>query len=163
MNTIQNVYPILENLLKYVGAYSNTFIMIYIFYVIIFKNTEIRKMNTNEFNIFKQIAFLLWLIIFNMLINVILKNIIRDPRPIDTSHYGIGYEYGMPSAHAQISTFLLLLLFTIDSPFIIRILAILFSVVTYLQRYIYNFHTIEQIIGGIITGILLWFSLVLNT
>lgn len=140
-------------LLGYIGSYSNTLLITYILYSITFRGTTLKNV---RMSVTKQALFFIWLLLFNMMINVILKNIIQEPRPDDKSKYGIGYEYGMPSGHAQISTFLLLILFSIKAPQIIRLVAIILTLLIYTHRYVFMYHSINQIIGGIIVGGVLW-------
>lgn len=140
-------------LLRYVGSYSNTLLIVYILYSITFCGTMLKNL---RMSVTKQVLFFIWLLLFNMMINVILKNIIQEPRPRDKSKYGIGYEYGMPSGHAQISTFLLLTLFSIKAPQLIQIIATILTLLIYTHRYVFSYHSINQIIGGIIVGGVLW-------
>jgi membrane-associated phospholipid phosphatase len=146
-------------LFEYIGSYSNIILIAYILYAIVL-NGAILKRHTHHvltsISTHKQVAFFLWLIAMNAVINIILKNIIKDPRPVDKSHHGIGYEYGMPSGHAQISTFLFLLLFSINAPTYIKCISFIILMIIYAHRYVFQYHSARQIIGGIVVGSALW-------
>ena len=109
-------------------------------------------------------------IVLNMVINLILKGIIQQPRPdIDTSKFdvamkhgkrflfnnGIPYDiFGMPSGHSESclfsSTFVFLSLHNYQYLFMYSLM----SIITMSQRVVYNHHTVPQVIVGGIVGIL---------
>jgi membrane-associated phospholipid phosphatase len=149
----------MPTLFEYIGSYSNIVLIAYILYAIVFKGAILKRhtphVSTSIYT-HKQLAFFLWLITMNAVINIILKNIIKDPRPVDKSQHGIGYEYGMPSGHAQISTFLFLILFSINAPTYIKSIAFIILMIVYSHRYVFQYHSARQIIGGIVVGSALW-------
>lgn len=109
--------------------------------------------------LFNKKVFLMYYLIglfVNTVINIILKGLIRDPRPSgDTVTRTPFDKYGMPSGHSQSVGFSLCYIwFTLYSPVVFVLYAII-SVLTMYQRYKYNCHTIPQIIIGYITGIVI--------
>jgi len=97
-----------------------------------------------------QFLLFLLLILFNVFINTLLKNIIQEERPLPTSQYGELQKHGMPSGHAQMTAFL----FTYQIQklnFTTNFILFLMLALSYYQRYIFNFHSFNQIfIGGMI-------------
>lgn len=102
--------------------------------------------------------------IFNIIVNSLLKWTIKMPRPLNdwkilelgiTHTKRIGFDkYGMPSGHAQHCGFMLAFItLVLDSPFITGIYSIL-SLICLYQRYLYQNHTIIQIIVGFGVGLL---------
>ena len=150
---IQKYNSLFTRLFEYIGSYSNALIISYIGYSILYKDTTLHKISTSKT---RDLAYFVWILVFNLMVNIILKNIIKEPRPSDKSRYGIGYEYGMPSGHSQFSTFLLLMLISIDAPTYIKYTSLILTIVTYTHRYVYKYHTPKQILGGVIVGGVLW-------
>lgn len=115
--------------------------------------------------IYYTIGFLL-----NMVINLMLKGIIQQPRPdIDTTKFNVamkhgkrfifnnGFPYdifGMPSGHSESclfsATFVFLSLHNQQHLF----MYLLTSIVTMTQRVFHNHHTVLQVIVGSMVGIL---------
>lgn len=103
--------------------------------------------------------------IINFVINITLKAIIRQPRPDE--HYkpiltgtAQGYWfapdiYGMPSGHAQNCAFNLAFITAVFKSSTITCLYLIVSIVTLGQRYIYNYHTILQLLVGFSLGLAL--------
>jgi membrane-associated phospholipid phosphatase len=100
--------------------------------------------------------------ILNNIINAILKLLIKAPRPSkDQRALEIGIangeriafdKYGMPSGHAQNAGFALVYISLIfNSPFITGFYLII-SFISMYQRYLYNNHTILQLIIGFLIG-----------
>jgi len=102
--------------------------------------------------------------IINIFINIILKLLIKQTRPSSNKINDIlilyGYkidfnQYGMPSGHAQICAFCLsFVAFYFNNIFLNYIYAI-FTIISLIQRYISNRHTIMQLFIGFIVGLLL--------
>lgn len=107
-----------------------------------------------------MLYFVIGFVINNML-NVILKLLIKEPRP--NKDYNILTEngkrlyfdkYGMPSGHAQLCGFALAYItLVLNNPYISG-LYLLVSILSLIQRYKYNKHTILQLIVGFVIGIL---------
>lgn len=99
---------------------------------------------------------------FNVVLNFILKNLLKDPRPdneekfIDIQRLNID-KYGMPSGHAQTAWYNIGIIMLIDTPFYIKILSIIIACLTIYQRYIFNNHTILQLAVGTVIGLLVAF------
>ena len=109
--------------------------------------------------IYTKHSFLfLSLVASNILLNTILKNIIKQPRPVPTNEYGELQAYGMPSGHAQIVWFIWLYNMTspydIQQPIFLTICNTVLAVGTSLQRYYTKRHTPLQILAGFTVGIL---------
>ena len=104
----------------------------------------------------------------NSILNLILKGIIQDPRPmfdskkikLMTTHAsdyffqnGIPFDiYGMPSGHAQASFYITVFLYLSLKHTNLLYLCILFSLLICYQRVKFNFHSISQVIVGGIVG-----------
>lgn len=155
------LFALFNKAFKYIGSYSNSLLVGYILYAVIFKNAMLKAnipyISTSTYSaLHKQLLYFLLILALNMTVNIVLKYSIQEPRPVDKSHYGLGYDYGMPSGHAQTATLLLLILFSINAPLIIRIVSTLLVIIIYIHRYIFQYHTLNQIIGGIVVGGTMW-------
>lgn len=93
----------------------------------------------------------------NMALNFILKNVIRESRPVDEkSILPIGRlsidTYGMPSGHAQSVLYSTMMLILNTSSYYIIAWSIAISCITIYQRYSYRNHTPNQLIAGSMVG-----------
>ena len=103
----------------------------------------------------------------NTIINVVLKCIIQQPRPsIDANHFnlalrhfkqsifknGIPDIFGMPSGHTQSIVFSTIFIFLSFKKTNILLFYSIISLITMWQRVHYNFHTLNQVIVGLIVG-----------
>jgi membrane-associated phospholipid phosphatase len=113
-------------------------------------------------NMTKYLTFFVVGFIFNNILNIILKLFIKEPRPTtDQKAIEIGVvngarigfdQFGMPSGHAQNCGYcLVFIIMTLHNPFITT-LYLSVSVISLFQRYLYNNHTILQLIIGLIIG-----------
>ena len=113
-------------------------------------------------NMYKYLSFFIFGFIFNNILNILLKLLIKEPRPTtDQKAIEIGIvngarigfdKFGMPSCHAQNCGYCLtFIIMTLNNPFITT-LYLLISVISLFQRYLYNNHTILQLIIGLIIG-----------
>lgn len=111
----------------------------------------------------KYLKYFLYGYIGTNIFNVILKAIIKEPRPskdikilelaIKNGHRLSFDKYGMPSGHAQICGFCLaFILLVFNDPYLTMVYTII-TMITLYQRYQYNNHTIMQLIIGFIIGI----------
>jgi dolichyldiphosphatase len=114
----------------------------------------------------KKSHYLLFFIIgniFNNLLNVMLKYMIKEPRPdnenksieialIHGKHIGID-KFGMPSGHAQNCGFLLAFITYVSKSAFVSGLFLIISFISLLQRYIYKNHTLNQLFVGFILGL----------
>lgn len=98
-----------------------------------------------------KIKYVLFCLI-NFIINTILKNIIKEPRPRPTMKYGELQKYGMPSGHSQMIWFSLFYNFKLDWQHIIMFCLALISS---LQRISINYHSFNQVLVGGIVGLIL--------
>lgn len=101
--------------------------------------------------------------ILNNILNIILKLIIKEPRPSkDQKAIEIGVvngarigfdKFGMPSGHAQNCGFCITFItMVLNNPFITG-LYLFISVISLFQRYLYNNHTILQLVTGFTVGV----------
>ena len=115
-------------------------------------------------NMYKYLYFFVIGFIFNNILNIVLKLLIKEPRPsIDQKAIEIGIvngarigfdKFGMPSGHAQNCGYcLVFIIMTLNNPFITT-LYLSISTISLFQRYLYNNHTILQLIIGLIIGTL---------
>jgi membrane-associated phospholipid phosphatase len=104
----------------------------------------------------------------NAVLNLILKGVIQEPRPmfdskkikLMTTHArdyflqnGILFDiYGMPSGHAQAAFFMSIFMYLSLKHTNLLYLYLFFSLLICYQRIKYNFHSISQVIVGIIIG-----------
>lgn len=113
-------------------------------------------------NKMKYLTYFIAGYIANNGLNAMLKLIIQEPRPSnDLRALEIGIangerisfdKFGMPSGHAQTCGFALVFMSLVfDSPKLTAFYLII-SFVTMAQRYIFNNHTILQLIVGFVTG-----------
>jgi len=122
----------------------------------------------NKYNfLFYYILFL----IISLLVNIVLKGIIQQPRPsIDTKTFqkmmknkerfiykhGIPYDiFGMPSGHSQSVLMSTIFIYLSLRDIKVFILYLFVTLITLTQRVIDNHHTVLQVICGSIIGILL--------
>jgi membrane-associated phospholipid phosphatase len=99
---------------------------------------------------------------FNYLSNLLLKSIIKQPRPNENEalfnihvlhHKHIGIErYGMPSRHAQLAVFSTIFIYlSLQSHKYIKpifLFFIIISIITCSQRVVFNEHTVAQVLVG---------------
>ena len=98
-----------------------------------------------------------------IILNSLLKILIREPRPSKDKRIleiamkngqRIGFDkFGMPSGHAQIAGFSLAYMTMLFKSPSLSLLYGVISIITMYQRYIYNNHTIMQLIVGFMIGI----------
>jgi dolichyldiphosphatase len=113
----------------------------------------------------KQIYLFFYILgyIINIIINLVLKNIIKDPRPDqDTILFELGLKhgkrftmdkYGMPSGHVQGVAFSLMFVYLVLNNIYVLWFYLFVVVLTMMQRYNYNNHTLSQIIIGLLVGL----------
>lgn len=117
----------------------------------------------------KKIFLLVFLsgFVINNLLNIILKLTIKEPRPQDETrlfHLEVNNDklilfdkFGMPSSHAQNCFFCLSFTFCVLNTTLSNWIILLYVIISFIsvcQRYIYNKHTILQLIVGSLIGIL---------
>ena len=107
--------------------------------------------------------------VLNLLINSLVKMLLKEPRPKDdllvsVSDYEFGLSdvgkrqgldrYGMPSGHAQTTAFTLAFMVPILTFAFSHLFALYISVatITVVQRVAYSHHTVAQIVVGLILG-----------
>jgi membrane-associated phospholipid phosphatase len=102
---------------------------------------------------------------FNVFLNILLKWLIKDPRPskdedIIQIALNKGYrfsfdKYGMPSGHAENCAYSLSFIYFVMKNANITFIYFLLTIMTIMQRYMYNNHTILQLLVGFIIGIII--------
>ena len=104
-------------------------------------------------------------LITNIIINLFIKIIVRQPRPnVPVKYYGshkdISWDmYGMPSGHAQTALYCFTYYFMLyPRNYTINILLIVTSAIILMQRYMISAHTPLQILCGMILGIIIGIS-----
>lgn len=97
----------------------------------------------------------------NNLLNIVLKLLIKEPRPKDDKKFlefignRIGYDkYGMPSGHAQNCFFSLVYVTLVLNQPLITLFYVGISFICIVQRYEYKNHTLIQLFAGSIVGML---------
>uniref|UniRef100_A0A6C0I7A0 Phosphatidic acid phosphatase type 2/haloperoxidase domain-containing protein n=1 Tax=viral metagenome TaxID=1070528 RepID=A0A6C0I7A0_9ZZZZ len=114
-------------------------------------------------NKINYLSFFLYGYIINIVINSLLKWFIKEPRPTNdwkilqlgiTHNKRIGFDkYGMPSGHAQHCGFMLAFATLVfNSPLVTGLYSIL-SLICLYQRYLYQNHTLLQVIIGFVIGL----------
>jgi membrane-associated phospholipid phosphatase len=105
---------------------------------------------------------------FNIIINYILKGLIKEPRPVDDVHifnmqlnnaYLKGeqlgnHRYGMPSGHSQAVFFSVFFIYLALKNIKITALYLFVAFLTLYQRVKYKNHSVLQVIIGSLVGIL---------
>ena len=97
--------------------------------------------------------------VINVLINYLLKMLIKEPRPLEdnidlewiNNRNGVD-KYGMPSGHAQMIFFSCSFLYYVLNDVKLLLLFLLISINTIRQRYNYKNHTFNQLFVGSIVG-----------
>ena len=138
------IYPLID----YVGVHAP--IILFLITLLLLRNKR------------RYLHFFVYGFILNNILNVILKLAIKEPRPSkDQKAIEIGIvngarvgfdNFGMPSGHAQNCGYnLIFITMVLNDPFITTIY-LLISLISLFQRYLYNNHTILQLIVGLIVG-----------
>ena len=95
----------------------------------------------------KEVIILFIGILFLNIFIKVLKNIIKQPRPIKTN------TYGMPSSKSTITSFILFYLICINKfKLSTNIYLLILLILIILIKYIYQEHTLLQIFVGFIIG-----------
>lgn len=117
----------------------------------------------------KYLTYLIFGYVLCGILNALLKYVFKEPRPTNDwkiLQLGITHSkrfsfdvYGMPSGHAQYCGFLLAFTaFVLNDPFITGIYSVLTLICMY-QRYLYENHSIKQVIIGLFVGLLFGYLL----
>jgi membrane-associated phospholipid phosphatase len=133
----------------YIGHYGPLLLFIITFYSLLHRNIYLFVY------LFGSIA--------NLLFNIFLKHIFREPRPnnpiefIDSNELNGNNYYGLPSGHAQSSLFSLAFLYFVNGSISTLYTMGCITVLTLYQRWKYRRHTIKQlIIGSFIGALFAW-------
>ena len=142
---------IIENAIYHLGVSGPYIIFIYALYVL---------RNKNNYLSVYCIGF-----VINIIINLLLKAIIRQPRPsydkpeiniIDAlGKYPPFNVYGMPSGHAQLISFTLYYLFLVTKSYNVFWITLILLTITGYQRVLSTKHTLLQVFVGTILGLLI--------
>lgn len=115
------------------------------------------------FNKKTYLAYYITGTILNVGINIILKIIIKDPRPdqdvnlfqilMNNGQRVTFNRFGMPSGHAQMASFSLIYIYLVTKNMTITNFYLIVFILTLYQRIKYNNHTKSQLLVGTITGL----------
>jgi membrane-associated phospholipid phosphatase len=116
------------------------------------------------------IAYYLIGSVINIILNLILKGLLQQPRPSEDPKQfalalkhgkrfifknGIPYDiFGMPSGHAQSCFFSTVFVFLSMKKYNLLFIYLLISLITIYQRVKYNYHTVWQVLIGAFIGML---------
>lgn len=141
----------LNELLEFVNLQVWVVVAVHLFFAIApYYDQTIKKIS----------KYTLILITVNSLLNVVLKNIIKQPRP--TNHPTSVHDYGMPSGHAQfvglyvpyiIITHIIKQDFHESTKWILSVMVIIIGSIIVWSRVYLNYHTTFQVIVGLIIGL----------
>lgn len=98
------------------------------------------------------------LLIINIIINKVLKKWIRQPRPEGSEtlysweNYQDEEQFGMPSGHAELSSFSVSYLYWMQGSIAWLIVGIFLTIMTCIQRWRFKLHSIPQLAVGIAVG-----------
>jgi membrane-associated phospholipid phosphatase len=148
-NNVDNIDFTVEKIIHLIG-FSAPGIMLVI-------STLILRNRTTTLKVFISGYFL------NGILNALLKYVFKEARPTDdwqVLQIGIAHnkrlgfdKYGMPSGHAQHCGYILAFMtLAVNDPYVTGAFSII-SLICLYQRYLYQNHTILQIIIGFFTGI----------
>jgi len=138
-----------DTIIYYLGLFGPVILMI---------TTGLLLRNQPKYLTYFAIGF-----VFNNLLNIGLKLLLKEPRPNDRRHANqiglihglqISYnEFGMPSGHAQNCGFMLILItYMFNNPYLTCFYLIITSITLY-QRYITEMHSVTQLIAGLFIGL----------
>lgn len=115
----------------------------------------------------KYLYFFFYGFMLNNILNIILKVAIKEPRPTEEQkviEIGIANgarisfdKFGMPSGHAQNCAYCLAFITLVLYDPLITAIYIVLTFNTLFQRYLYNNHTILQLVIGSFIGLLFGF------
>ena len=95
---------------------------------------------------------------YNTICNKLLKATIQQPRP-ENSHTLYDFEdysgeerYGMPSGHAELSTFSVIYVYLVKQSKTWLTVGAFLILLTCVQRWRYQLHSIPQLIAGVCVG-----------
>lgn len=144
---------ILENIFKQIGFLGPYILFVFSLYILRFK--------TNYLTIY-CIGY-----VVNIILNCVLKGIIRDPRPssnktvlniLENADKYIPYNnYGMPSGHAQIVFFTVAYLYMVTKSEKILAFTSILSFITLIQRVYTLKHSLLQVLIGSFIGVFMGF------
>lgn len=150
-NIFNNLYEIINS----IGSYGPL--------LLFFQSTYFLQKKPN-YMIYYIIGFIL-----NGFINILLKGIIKQPRPfIDPEIHNLALTYlrrfmfkdgilfdiyGMPSGHAQSVMFSTTFMYLVLKNKFITFLYFLISLITFYQRVEQNMHTLPQVLAGGLFGV----------
>jgi membrane-associated phospholipid phosphatase len=139
----------LQNIFKYLGILAPIILFFYSLFLL--------KKTKNYFFVFIIGC------IFNNILNIILKLIFNQSRPDNSKIIELGLfngrifeidKLGMPSGHAQNCGFELMFITLVFNNPSITTLYLIFSLISLMQRVLYNRHDILQVVFGFIIGLL---------
>jgi membrane-associated phospholipid phosphatase len=113
-------------------------------------------------NIKRYLQFFVSGFILNNILNIVLKLFIKESRPSNDQKIieiainngaRVGFDkFGMPSGHAQNCGYCLIFIMTSINNLFITTLYMAITLISLSQRYLYNNHTILQLLIGLLIG-----------
>jgi membrane-associated phospholipid phosphatase len=112
----------------------------------------------------KYVAFYVFFIFIDILLNELLKGVIQQPRPLgyksnNEVYYNMNYKgihkFGMPSGHAESTAFSLTYIGLVTKSPLLIILELGIGCIVLYQRWTTRKHTIMQLVVGSIIGCIL--------
>ena len=113
--------------------------------------------------------------VISVCLNLLLKKVIQDPRPIGWNAAGkyiesggLSDQWGMPSGHMQMSAFTLAFWYfavgersrsSLTSG-VFGVAATILLFITAVQRYVYRKHNVMQLLAGVVVGTMLAYGIV---
>ena len=141
----------LSKIFDYLGYFGPNILLVFSIFLLLAKNYR------------SYLSYYLIGYVLNILLNYVLKGIIRQPRPNEDKkliemalHNGkrFGYDiYGMPSGHSQGVFYSTAFIHLILKNPQVTLIFFLFSLNTIIQRVNYKNHTILQVLIGALVGI----------
>lgn len=135
---------------EYIGIYAP--ILLFILSLVLLRNMK------------RYLRFFVGGFIINNIVNILLKLTIQEPRPSEdqkaieigvVNGARIGFDkFGMPSGHAQNCAYCLAFItLVLNNPMITCFYAVI-TLTSVFQRYLYNNHTVLQLLIGLLIGVL---------
>lgn len=148
------MYFMIYTIFNYLGKYGPIIMLIFSLYLL-----------SDKQNL--QFYYLIGLVI-NSILNLILKGIIRQPRPCDDEkNFNIALKnipetifkdgvpfniFGMPSGHAQSALYSTTYIFLSLKNIKVLLFYVFLSIIIVLQRIMKQFHTVFQVVVGLFIG-----------
>ena len=148
----------MNKLLSYIGVYAPIILFVSSLFLL-YDMKHIYDITNYFFPLYFVVGF-----IINNIINILLKITIKEKRPLNddkrielgivNGHRTFFDKFGMPSGHAQNCAYILTFITLALRNFMIFNIYLLIIIISLIQRYLYNNHSILQLFVGLCIGIL---------